>query len=400
MTTRADHAADPLAVVLGLDTMQGLQAARILSARGVRVMGIASDAGHHACRTNVCEKVVIAPSRDDLMRELAAIGSAETQKPVLIPCLDGKVLTVSRAREELSRWFRIVLPPAEAVEMLMDKGSFYRYAMACGFPIPATHILGPGEGLSSITAPLTYPVAVKPAFRSSAWTAKTTEKAFKVADREELEAVLARCRDWADELIVQQWIAGDVSDLFSCNCYFGVDGELLVTFVAKKLRQWPVETGQSSLGVECRDDVVLDESIRLLSSVGYRGLGYVEMKKDSESGDYFIVEPNIGRPTGRSAIAEAGGVDLLYTMYCDAAGLPLPPNRRQQYGDVKWIHLRRDLQSALVQFRRGELSLGDWLRSIRGPKAFAVFSVSDPMPFVFDVLDAIKKAVRSRMGAR
>lgn len=400
MTVGRDHSADPAAIVLGLDTMQGLQAARILAARGVRVIAIASDGGHHACRTNVCERVVVAPTRDDVMRELAAIGEAEAQKPVLFPCLDGKVLTVSRARDELSRWFRIVLPPAEAVEMLMDKSAFYRYANEQGFPIPATHILGPGEDLSDIAGPIPYPAVVKPAFRSAEWTSHTTDKAFKVSDRPELERVFARCRDWADELIVQQWIPGEVSDLFSCNCYFGVDGELLASFVAKKLRQWPTETGQSSLGVECRDDVVLEESIRLLASVGYRGLGYVEMKRDPTTGEYYIVEPNIGRPTGRSAIAEAGGVELLYTMYCDAAGLPLPPDREQRYGDVKWIHLRRDLQSAFVTYRRGDLSFREWLASIRGRKAFAVFSSRDPMPFVFDILDAITKAFRTRGSRR
>lgn len=397
MTVR-DHTADPLAVILGLDTMQGLQAARILAARGVRVIGIASDGSHHACRTTVCEEVVIASDRDDVMRALSVIGGREVQKPVLFPCLDGKVLTVSRARDELSRWYRIVLPPPEAVEMLMDKSSFYRYAMECGFPIPPTYILGRQDDLSSIPDSVIYPLAIKPAFRGTAWTARTTDKAFKVDDREALEKVFARCRDWADELIVQQWIPGGVSELFSCNCYFGIDGELLATFVARKLRQWPPETGQSSLGVECRDDVVLEESIRLLSSVGYRGLGYVEMKRHADTGEYFIVEPNIGRPTGRSAIAEAGGVELLYTMYCDAAGLPLPANRQQHYGDVKWIHLRRDLQSALVSMQRGDLSVRAWLRSIRGRKAYAVFSVSDPMPFFFDIVDAIKKAVGISRG--
>ena len=29
-----------------------------------------------------------------------------------------------------------------------------------------------------------------------------------------------------------------------------------------------------------------------------------------------------------SAISEAGGVELVYTAYCDLVGLPLPPNRR------------------------------------------------------------------------
>ena len=210
----------------------------------------------------------------------------------------------------------------------------------------------------------------------------------------------ARCRQWVDELIVQQWIPGEVSDLYSCNCYFGVDGTVLATFVAKKLRQWPPETGQSSLGVECRNDTVLTETIRLFESVGYRGLGYVEMKRDAETGEYFIVEPNVGRPTGRSAIAEAGGVELLYTMYCDASGLPLPEKRRQEYGDVKWVHLRRDLQSATVAMGRGELTVGEWWRSIRGRKAFAVWSLSDPLPFVFDVLGTLRTLVRSQRSSR
>ncbi len=386
----------PQAVVVGLDTMQGLQAARILAGHGVAVIGIASDGSHHACRTNVCERVIVAPSRSELMASLAAIGESASEKPVLFPCLDGKVLTVSRARDELSQWFHIVLPPPEAVEMLMDKSAFYRYAMEQGFPIPPTHILGPEDDVSAIADDLDYPVALKPAYRTSTWTANTTEKAFKIETRAELEECFERCRTWADELIVQRWVTGGVSDLYSCNCYFGVDGELLATFVAKKLRQWPPDTGQSSLGVECRDDVVLNESIRLLSSVDYRGLGYVEMKRDSGTGEYFIVEPNIGRPTGRSAIAEAGGVSLLYTMYCDAIGRALPAGRQQQYGEVKWIHLRRDLQSAWVTRRRGQLTLRQWWRSVRGPKAFAVFSWRDPVPFVFDLVDTVRAVLRSR----
>jgi predicted ATP-grasp superfamily ATP-dependent carboligase len=114
------------------------------------------------------------------------------------------------------------------------------------------------------------------------------------------------------------------------------------------------------------------------------------MKRDERSGKYFIMEPNIGRPTGRSAIAEAGGVELLYTMYCDAVGWPLPGNLEQQYEGVKWIHLRRDFQSALHYGRHGELTLKEWWRSFRGRKAYALFSWSDPAPFVGDLQRAIR----------
>jgi predicted ATP-grasp superfamily ATP-dependent carboligase len=156
--------------------------------------------------------------------------------------------------------------------------------------------------------------------------------------------------------------------------------------VARKLRQWPPVTGESCLGEECRDDVVLEETIRLFQSVGLRGLGYVEIKQDARSGNYFILEPNIGRPTGRSAIAEAGGVELLYTMYCDTIDWPLPENRQQTYGNVKWMAIRRDVQSALYHWRAGDLTVRQWWQSVRGPKAYALFSWSDPGPFFGDLV--------------
>jgi predicted ATP-grasp superfamily ATP-dependent carboligase len=164
----------------------------------------------------------------------------------------------------------------------------------------------------------------------------------------------------------------------------------VVTFVARKLRQWPPVTGESSLGEECRDDVVLNETLRLFRCAHLYGLGYVEIKRSIHSGKYFIIEPNIGRPTGRSPIAEAGGVELLYTMYCDTLGLPLPENLEQKYKGVKWIDLRRDVQSAIYHIREGDLTIKGWWQSLQGKKAHALFAWNDPGPFFGDLVRAVR----------
>jgi len=269
--------------------------------------------------------------------------------------------------------------------MLMDKVKFYSFAMENGLPIPPTHFVESREELEQVASQINFPCVFKP--RDSAalrWENETIFKAFKLYSSAELLETYSQFKRWTDGFIVQEWIEGDDSDLFSCNCYFNELSEPLVTFVARKLRQWPPETGISCLGEECRNDIVLEETLRLFRSMNYRGLGYLEMKRDPGNGKHYLVEPNIGRPTGRSAIAEAGGVELLYTMYCDALGLPLPDNREQKYDGVKWIHLRKDLQSAFQYWRRGELTFRDWVRSLRGRKAFALFSWNDPMPFLRD----------------
>ena len=164
--------------------------------------------------------------------------------------------------------------------------------------------------------------------------------------------------------------------------------------MARKLRQWPPEAGSSCLGEEVRNDVVLETTLDLFQRLGYRGLGYLEMKRDVRTGKHYIIEANVGRPTGRSAIAEAGGVPLLYTAYCDSMGLPLPENREQQYSGAKWIDLRHDFQSAWTYWRRGQLTLGDWVASVRGRKGYAVFSLRDPLPFLADLWRAVTLAGR------
>lgn len=384
------------AVVLGLETMQGLQAARILARRGVPVISIVSNPNHHACHTSVCERLVVAGGGSGTLQALERLGPQLPEKAVLVPCQDGKVLTISRHRDVLRQWYHVLLPDPDIVETLMNKTAFYEFAQKNGFPIPPTFFVRNRTDAEQAASALRYPCILKPPFRNASWTAHTKLKAFKVHSEQEFLSLYDKCGTWAETLIAQNYVGGSISDLYSCNCYFDANCRPLVTFIARKLRQWPPETGQSSLGEECRDDTVLNESLRLFQSVNYRGLAYLEMKRDPEEGKYYIIEPNIGRPTGRSAIAEAGGVELLYTMYCDAVGLPLPENRLQKFTGVKWIHLRRDTQSAFQAWRSGELSLREWARSVRGRKAYAIFSWRDPLPFVYDLLETGQSLLSAR----
>jgi predicted ATP-grasp superfamily ATP-dependent carboligase len=380
----------PYAVVIGLDTVTGLQTARILARHQVPVIGIAKDSGSHFCRTKVCERTLFAnTTNEELINTLISLGPGLSQKAVLFPCSDLSVSMVSRWRSELDRWFHVVLPDHHVVEMLMDKLSFYAHAKKAALPIPRTFIVTNRSQVEQAAAELSFPCILKPPMRTPSWEQHVRAKVFKLANVEELLTAYERYSPWANELMVQEWIEGTDAELYSCNCYFDAESRPLVTFVSRKLRQWPPEIGVSSLGEECRNDVVLQETIRLFKSVGYRGLGYVEMKRDVRTGKHFVIEANIGRPTGRSAIAEAGGVALLYAAYCDTAGRPLPAGLSQKFIGAKWVYLRQDIRSALHYWRRGELSLMQWAQSWRGIRRDAVFSWSDPAPFWADIRRSI-----------
>jgi D-aspartate ligase len=378
----------PPAVVVGLDNITGLQTARILDARGVAVVGVASDARHFGSRTNSCAHVVESPlSGDRLISALLRLAERLGRPAVIIPCTDEAVLALSERRDELAASYHLPLSDHRVVEMLLDKARFAEHARSAGLAIPYTLVLKDrGEAVRAART-MPFPAVLKPATKTATWRGHTSAKALPVADADELLAVYDGVREWSDVLLAQAWVDGDEDHLYSCNAYFDVDGQPLVTFVARKLRQWPPDVGTSASGEECRNDEVLEETLRTFGGVGFHGLAYLELKRDAVTGRMLIIEPNVGRPTGRSAIAERAGVELVYTAYCDAAGLPIP-RTPQRYVGTKWIDVRRDLQAAFVGHRNGSLTVRDWAASLRGPRAHAIWSASDPLPFAVDLAHA------------
>jgi predicted ATP-grasp superfamily ATP-dependent carboligase len=313
---------------------------------------------------------------------------------VLILCADEAVALVSQHRGRLDANFHIALPDHATVETLMDKELFCRFAQEHGLAIPPTYILESRADVEAAARELSFPCVLKPPARYAPWALNVGRKAFRVESPDTLLSLYDRVACFAPKLIAQEWIEGGEGNLFSCNAYFDAASQPLATFVARKIRQWPPETGVSALGEEVRNDEVLAETIRVFQAADFHGLAYLEMKRDDRTGRMYIIEPNVGRATGRSAIAEAGGVELLQAMYCDVLGLRLPADLEQQYTGVKWIHLRWEFQAACVQWWNGSLGLREWWRDRRGPKAYAVFSWSDPLPFWLALATAASAAVR------
>ncbi len=396
----------PYAIVIGLDSLNGIQTVRILARHRIPIIAVAKDRTHHGCRTRLCDRILFTNTAGpELIETLVKLGPELGQKAVLFPCADMNVMLISRHRAELAPWYHIILPAPEVIETLMNKLDFYAYAQSNGFPIPQTRFLNSREDAERAAAELTFPCVLKPPISAiPAWEKNSKLKAYKLAGPEELLHYYEQSKTLSSDLIVQEWVEGPDTNLYSCNCYFNAQFEPVVTFVARKIRQWPPITGESSLGEEVRDDTVLNETVRLFRCAQLYGLGYVEIKRSSRTGKYFIIEPNIGRPTGRSPIAEAGGVELLYTMYCDALGWPLPEDREQKYIGVKWLDLRRDTQSALYHIREGDLTIKGWWQSLQGKKAHALFAWNDLGPFFGDLIRAARlymiPAERSRRDYR
>jgi len=380
-------------VVMGLDCATGLQVSRVFADRGIEVIGLVTDPWHPCARTRSCRRLIKAGRDPEGMVEgLFELARKLDTAAVLVPCTDLAVIGVASYREALGEHFLTSMAPRAVIEQLMDKAAFAGFAKARGIPIPETHVVSNRSDADIAAQQTRYPCVLKPAIKSVKWDEQAAGKALVAETPDALLGLYERHALFADRFVVQELVPGDASDHYTCDGYFAVGGGPLVTFVTRKVRQWPPVVGQGCISVEHRNDEVRELAIRLLTAAGHHGQGYVESMWDDRTGRHVVIEANVGRPTGRSAAAERAGVELLMTMYSDLAGDPLPAERVQHYRGSKWIYIRRDVQGCVGLLVQRRISPMEILRSWRGRFAFAMFSWRDPVPFLADLVRAARNA--------
>ncbi len=384
------------AIVIGLDCITGLQTARALHQRGVRVTGIACDRDHFAIRTRCVSKVVFAErGGTNLVECLRSLATSD--RPVLMPATDAAVLSISQQGAQLSKLFRIANPVGASIERALRKAPFARHAEEHGIPVPRTRVVESLDEIRRAAADLSAPFVLKPDIKSERWTELAGAKVFIAEDGSALERTYERCRDWSDRFVVQEWVEGGDDAVYSYYAFIDEDRRIVVECVGHKIRQWPRRTGSGTLSEYCDDPEIRETGRALLESLDHRGFATVNMKRDTGSGKLFVIEANVGRPGMGMFIAEAAGIEMTYLAYRSLAGLPLPPATVARFPKARWICLKRDLAAALAAGRQGELGVAAYLRSLRGVRRSAVFALRDPLPFLYDVLRLPRQVARRRV---
>lgn len=387
----------PYAIVIGLDSLTGLQISRALARRGVPVIGITSNAQHYCSRTNACHKIIEAETNGDgLVKLLRQLGEGVAAGGILFPCTDLSVLTISQQRDCLEPLYPIDLPSHETVRLLLDKVESGQFVSEqCGLEVPRKWRLRSEADAERAAAKATFPCVLKPSVKGQAWEQSRLSKAFLIHDAAALQRDYRSCAKQCEELLLQEWIEGGDDCLFTCNAYYDASSQPLASFTTRKIRQWPPRIGTSCYSVEENNDTVSELTHKVFQAAGFTGLAYAEWKWDKNRGKFVFIEANVGRPTGRSVMAEAAGVELAKTKYCYELKLPLPRHKKNSGRPVQWVHWRRELQAAFYYWRLGELSAAAWCRSRPGRRSYAVLDHRDIRPFLAELRYLAGRSVAS-----
>jgi D-aspartate ligase len=366
------------AVVIGGD-FQGLGIARSLGRHGIPVCIIDDELSISRFSRYVTHSLRVKSLRDEQETVEHLLDAGQRLKLdgwVLYPTRDETVAALSRYRSRLTELYRVPTPSWRAIQWVWDKRNTYRLAQEIGIPVPRTWYPREVSELEPLASEL--PLAIKPAIKEH-FIYATKAKAWRADTFAELQERFSQANALMEpgEAMIQEMIPGDGRQQFA-YCAFFKEGRVIGSMVARRRRQHPPDFGRASTFVETVAQPFIEEySERFLKAIDYYGLVELEYKLDPRDGQYKLLDVN-ARTWGYHSLGQRAGVDFPYMQFADQFGEPV--EEKQARIGVSWVRLITDMPTSLVEIKRGNLSIGEYLRSLRNADIESVFCRDDPLP--------------------
>lgn len=287
-----------------------LAVVRSLGAAGYTCIVTSSSRPSIAAGSRFVARTVTVPNALEWPAEFAdaivALAAAE-EAAVVLPIAEQSLLAILPVRDRLSPAI-VPFPDIAAFTALTDKERLLQEASRLGIAVPSQEIVRDIDSVVSMdSSRLRYPIVIKPA-RSVGELGGVRAK-FSVAyasDAPELERKLRALPPAAFPVLLQQRVVGPGTGIFLLLW----DGKLKAQFAHQRLCEKPASGGESVY----RESVAIDAELRdrsraLLDRFGWRGVAMVEYKRDSTTGQPYLMEVN-GRFWGSLQLAIDSGVDF------------------------------------------------------------------------------------------
>jgi D-aspartate ligase len=294
---------------------------------------------------------------------------------------DAEVRLISQHHAALAAVYRVTSPPWEIARVAYDKRLTHQRAAELGLAVPWSAYPRDREDVETLDC--RFPVILKPTVRERR-NAFTLAKAWRVDDRAALVARYAEAAALVGEraIVLQELIPGGGERQFSFAALCE-RGEPLLSLVARRSRQYPIDFGYTSTFVEIVERPEVEEAARrILRSLDYSGLVEIEFKHDARDGGYKILDIN-ARAWTWVGLGRIAGTDFPYAAWQLARGESVTPARGRP--GAAWMHVARDLVAAVQERLAGVRSPISYLHVVGRPLVFAAFALDDPLPGIVEL---------------
>ena len=205
----------------------GIGIARNLHRLGVGVFGLSSERDAPGMQSRFLRRVYMVPNGRDqpqaLYERLMEIRPEHTLSPVIFPTRDIDVMFLHDYADALRAHYR--LPPlGDGLSVLMDKLRLAAVAREQRIAVPRTELCRSEADVERVIASFSFPIVIKPRIalqwrQAGAWQKVGGRKAILVDNPDQLWDEYRNVATVSNEVLLQEYIAGEDSDIVVCCCY-------------------------------------------------------------------------------------------------------------------------------------------------------------------------------------
>lgn len=321
------------------------------------------------------------------LRELGKCLEEKGQKGFLIPTSDRYTMEVVKYKEILEKYYIILSEGSEVLNLCINKSEIYPILDELKIDYPKSAHINKAEEIHKVDE-LKYPLLIKP--ENTIGFSDRFEKATILYSPQEISEFIVKLKEKGldqRKLLVQEWIPGEDTNLHSYLSY-SKEGQIYGDAQCYKLRQYPPGAGTITAGVFTKNERVEDIGRKIIKRLGYSGIQGMEFKYDKRDDQYKFIEINPRTWLSISAMADIG-VNIVYMAYLHALGEKPTVKNLPEDKSLLWIldfeDFIRTVYSNRKRYPKSALSYRGWKKSIRMPKAFAIFDKKDIHPWLYKI---------------
>lgn len=275
-------------------------------------------------------------------------------------------LLIIKNRKEIEKYARIPFASHELITHVNNKAWLLKKAESLGYPCPKTFFFDNPGMVEEVKDCFEYPVVIKPRISSGSRGIVYVKKPF------ELIPAYRKVHKRFSCPMVQEFIPN--GGAYGVGALFNFNSIPRASFVYKRLREYPVSGGPSTLRESVKNEEIKKLALSLLKSLDWVGVAMVEFRVDSRDGKPKLMEIN-PRFWGSLHLAILSGVDFPYLLYKLAMIGDVEQVNNYKVGvRCRWM-IPGDIMHFLTNPNRFRLSPGFFQRTHDD-----ILSFDDPMP--------------------
>lgn len=376
---------DTIALITDIDRRKAIPIIRSLGEKGIKIIGLSYNPFPIGKTSRYCSKYFKCPDYNkypikflERLREICR----QVQPDVFYPIEDVVLSLCAQNPAYWKPYTDALFPNPEVLDICYDKWKTIQAAKTSGIITPITYCPNSIDEVKSIALNWKGQAVIKPRKSSG------SRGIIYVDDPAKIVKYYKDVAKNYNRPLIQERLPHSGKGL-GVFVLLNAESKPLAVFGHKRLREYPISGGPSTLRVSFRDNRLIEQTIKFFQKIGFTGVAMAEYKLDERTNTPILLEIN-PRFWGSLQLAISTGVDFPLLYHQTTLGIGTKPILNFKEGVFcRWL-LPGDVLHFILNPKRFQLE-PSFFNFFEKNQNYDILSIRDPLPILGIFIESLRR---------